>query len=201
VVAGPSGVGKGTVVRRVLELVPGLRLSVSVTTRPPRASLGERDGVEYLFVTPEEFEALVLEGGLLEWAELFGRRYGTPRAWVEDTLAVGDDVVLEIDVQGARQIREAMADAVLIFLDPPSLEELERRLRSRGSEDEDKLADRLAKADWERDQQDWFDRVVVNDDVERASSQVAAIIETSRSSRDRSPGPDAGPKPEGHDHP
>jgi guanylate kinase len=182
VVAGPSGVGKGTVVRRVLELVPGLRLSVSVTTRPPRASLGERDGVEYLFVTPEEFEALVLEGGLLEWAELFGRRYGTPRAWVEETLAAGEDVVLEIDVQGASQIREAMPDAVLIFLDPPSLEELERRLRTRGSEDEDKLADRLAKADWEREQQGWFDHVVVNDDVERASSQVAAIIEASRSS-------------------
>jgi guanylate kinase len=184
VVAGPSGVGKGTVVRRVLELVEGLRLSVSVTTRPPRASLGERDGVDYFFVTPEEFEALVLAGGLLEWAELFGRRYGTPRAWVEDTLAAGDDVVLEIDVQGAQQIRETMADAVLIFLDPPSLGELERRLRTRGSEDEEKLADRLAKADWEREQQSWFDHVVVNDDVERASSQVADIIEASRSSPD-----------------
>jgi guanylate kinase len=200
VVAGPSGVGKGTVVRHVLDLVEGLRLSVSVTTRPPRASLGERDGVDYFFVTPEEFEALVLGGGLLEWAELFGRRYGTPRVWVEDALAAGDDVVLEIDVQGAQQIREAMADAVLIFLDPPSLGELERRLRTRGSEDEEKLADRLAKADWEREQQRWFDHVVVNDDVERASSQVAAIIEASRSSPDRSAEPDAGPKPEGHDH-
>ncbi|MEX0742836.1 MAG: guanylate kinase, partial [Actinomycetota bacterium] len=106
-VAGPSGVGKGTIVRRVLELVPGLQLSVSVTTRLPRASLRERDGVDYFFVSPEEFEGLVLEGGLLEWAELFGKRYGTPRAWVEDALAAGQDVVLEIDVQGAQQIREA----------------------------------------------------------------------------------------------
>jgi len=179
VVAGPSGVGKGTIVRRVLELVPGLQLSVSVTTRLPRAALRERDGVDYFFVTPDEFEDLALAGGLLEWAELFGKRYGTPRAWVEDALAAGQDVVLEIDVQGAQQIRDSMADAVLIFLDPPSIEELERRLRSRGSEDEDKLADRLAKADWEREQQGWFDHVVVNDDVERASSQVAAIIEAS----------------------
>ena len=187
-VAGPSGVGKGTIVRRVLELVPGLQLSVSVTTRLPRASLGERDGADYFFVTPEEFEGLVLEGGLLEWAELFGKRYGTPRAWVHEALAAGQDVVLEIDVQGAQQIRDATADAVLIFLDPPSIGELERRLRSRGSEDEDKLADRLAKADWEREQQGWFDHVVVNDDVERASSQVAAIIEASRSSPDRTKG-------------
>jgi guanylate kinase len=200
VVAGPSGVGKGTIVRRVLELVPDLQLSVSVTTRRPRASLRERDGVDYFFVTPEEFEGLVLEGGLLEWAELFGKRYGTPRAWVEQALGAGQDVVLEIDVQGARQIRDSKADAVLIFLDPPSIGELERRLRSRGSEDEEKLAERLAKADWEREQQGWFDHVVVNDDVERASSQVAAIIEASRSSKGRSDRSTDGSMPEGNDH-
>lgn len=200
-VAGPSGVGKGTIVRRVLDLVPGLQLSVSVTTRLPRASLQERDGVDYFFVTPDEFEGLVLEDGLLEWAELFGKRYGTPRAWVEDALAAGQDVVLEIDVQGAQQIREAMPDAVLIFLDPPSIDELERRLRTRGSEDEDKLADRLAKADWEREQQGWFDHVVVNDDVEGASSQITAIIEASRSSPDRSADGNTEPMPEGRDHP
>jgi guanylate kinase len=138
--------------------------------------------VDYLFVSDDEFSRRAREGGLLEWAEVFGHRYGTPVRTVQDALADGHDVVLEIDVQGAQQIREAMADAVLIFLDPPSLGELERRLRSRGSEDEQKLADRLAKADWEREQQEWFDHVVVNDDVERASSQVAAIIEASRSS-------------------
>ncbi|HEX6230830.1 MAG TPA: guanylate kinase [Actinomycetota bacterium] len=175
VVAGPSGVGKGTVVRRVLERVPRTRLSVSATTRPPRPS--ERDGTDYLFLTEEAFEALALEGGLLEHAKVFGHRYGTPRRWVEETLRHGLDVVLEIDVQGARQVREAVPEAVLVFLAPPSLEELERRLRSRGTEDEETLARRLAEAGWELEQRSWFDHVVVNEDVERASAQVAAIIE------------------------
>lgn len=173
-VAGPSGVGKGTVVRQVLRRLPGVRLSVSATTRPRRPS--ERDGVDYLFVTGTEFDALVDEGGLLEWAEVFGHRYGTPRRWVEEALAAGDDVVLEIDVRGAEQVREAMPEAVLVFIDPPSLHELERRLRSRGTEDEARIAHRLAKAGWEREQRAWFDHVVVNDDLERASAQVAAII-------------------------
>lgn len=189
-IAGPSGVGKGTVVRRVREMAPDLRLSVSVTTRAPRVALGERDGVDYDFVTADEFDRLVRTAGLLEWAEVFGSRYGTPRTWVESTLDAGQDVVLEIDVQGARQVREAMPEAVLIFLEPPSLQELERRLRSRGTEDEERLADRLAKAGWELEQRSWFDHVVVNDDVDRASSQVAAIIEESRTSRD-SPSRDA----------
>jgi guanylate kinase len=184
VIAGPSGVGKGTVVRRVRELVPHLRLSVSVTTRAPRVALAERDGVDYHFVTADEFETLVRTEGLLEWAEVFGNRYGTPRTWVESALDAGQDVVLEIDVQGARQVRQAMPEAVLIFLEPPSLQELERRLRSRGTEDEERLAHRLAQADWELEQRSWFDHVVVNDDVDRASSQVAAIIEESRASKD-----------------
>lgn len=165
--------------RTVLDLVPGLRLSVSATTRPPRPS--ERDGEDYRFVSDEEFDALVREGELLEWAEVFGARYGTPRRWVEEALASGQDVVLEIDVQGAEQVREALPDAVLIFLAPPSLEELERRLRARGTEDEDTLARRLAKAGWELGRRGSFDHVVVNDDVERASAQVAAIIEGSQS--------------------
>lgn len=185
-IAGPSGVGKGTVVRRVREMAPDLRLSVSVTTRAPRVALGERDGVDYDFVTADEFDRLVRTAGLLEWAEVFGNRYGTPRTWVESTLDAGQDVVLEIDVQGARQVREAMPEAVLIFLEPPSLQELERRLRSRGTEDEERLADRLTKAGWELEQRSWFDHVVVNDDVDRASSHVAAIIEESRTSRDSS---------------
>jgi guanylate kinase len=171
----------------VLDLVPGLRLSVSATTRPPRPS--ERDGQDYRFVSDEEFDALVREGELLEWAEVFGARYGTPRRWVEEALAAGHDVVLEIDVQGAEQVREALPDAVLIFLAPPSLEELERRLRVRGTEDEDTLARRLAKAGWELGRRGWFDHVVVNDDLERASAQVAAIIQGSQSS------------PEGSAHP
>jgi guanylate kinase len=193
VIAGPSGVGKGTVVRRVLERVPGLRLSISVTTRAPREALRERDGADYFFVTADEFERLVKQDGLLEWAELFGERYGTPRAWVEGALAEGSDVVLEIDVQGARSIREAAPEAVLIFLMPPSLEELERRLRARGTEEEESLDERLAQARWELEQRSWFDHVVVNDDVESASSQVAAIIQGSRRSAGGiDPAPDPG---------
>jgi len=186
-VAGPSGVGKGTVVRRVLELVPGLRLSVSATTRPPRPA--ERDGVDYRFLDEAAFDELARGGGLLEHAEVFGHRYGTPRRWVEERLEAGEDVVLEIDVQGADQVRRAIPEAVLIFLDTPSMPELERRLRSRGTEDEARLARRLATAERERGQRARFDHVVVNDDLVRASAQVAAII-----------GGSHGP-PEGSTHP
>ncbi len=181
-IAGPSGVGKGTVVRRVLERVPGLHLSVSVTTRPPRPT--ERDGVDYHFVSDAEFDRMVEDGELLEWAEIFGHRSGTPAAPIRDLLAAGRDALLELDVQGARQIREAVPGAVLVLLAPPSARELERRLRSRGTEDDERLARRLAKAEWELEQRDWFDHVVVNDDLERASSQVAAIIQGPQRPRD-----------------
>jgi guanylate kinase len=174
VIAGPSGVGKGTVVRRVLESVPNLYRSVSVTTRRRRPA--ERDGVDYAFVDDEEFDRMVGSGELLEWAHVFGSRYGTPAGPIRRVLASGRDALLEIDVQGARQVRDAMPEAVLIFLEPPSLGELERRLRTRGTEDEERLARRLEKAQWELEQRDWFDHRVVNDELERASSQVAAII-------------------------
>jgi guanylate kinase len=181
VIAGPSGVGKGTVVGRVRQIVPDLYLSVSVTTR--RARPNERQGVDYDFVSDEEFDRMIAAGELLEWAEIFGHRSGTPSAPIRRVLEEGRDALLEIDVQGARQVREAMPDAVLVFLEPPSLGELERRLRSRGTEDEERLARRLAKAEEELAQRPWFDAVVVNDDVERASSQVAAIIGTSSDDR------------------
>ena len=177
-IAGPSGVGKGTIVRRVVQLVPDLFVSVSVTTRPPRPS--ERPGVDYHFVSEGAFDRMLAADELLEWAEIFGHRSGTPAAPIEDVLAQGRSVLLEIDVQGARQIRQKRPDAVLILLEPPSMEELERRLRSRGTEDEEKLRRRLAKGSWELEQRDWFDHVVVNEDVERASSQVTAIIDGSR---------------------
>jgi guanylate kinase len=180
VIAGPSGVGKGTVVRRVLSRIPdGLELSISATTRPPRPV--ETDGVDYVFVDDAGFDRMVDDGEMLEWAEVFhGHRYGTPAGPVQEHLATGRDVLLEIDVEGARQIRERAPDAVLILLEPPSLDELERRLRSRGTETNESIAERLAKAGWELGQRDLFDHVVVNDDLERASSQVAAIIEASR---------------------
>ena len=170
--------GKGTVVRRVVELIPDLFVSISATTRPSRST--ERPGVDYHFVDEETFGAMIEAGELLEWAEIFGHRSGSPAEPIERALEEGRSALLEIDVQGARQIRDQRPNAVLVFLAPPSLEELERRLRSRGTEDEEKLQRRLAKASWEEGQREWFDHVVVNDDLERASSQVAAIIEASR---------------------
>jgi guanylate kinase len=179
VIAGPSGVGKGSVVKALLAGDPDrLRLSVSATTRPPRPS--EIDGVDYVFVTPQAFARMAERGELLEWAEVFGNRYGTPRAFVDAERDAGYDVILEIDVQGAQQVRAQAPDAVLILLAPPTREDLASRLRGRGTESEERIATRLEKADWELAQQGWFDHVVVNDDLEHASSQVAAIIGGSR---------------------
>ncbi len=180
VLAGPSGVGKGTIVRQLVSRDPeGLSLSVSVTTRAPRPV--EVDGVDYFFVDDDAFDRMIRAGELLEWAEIVGHRSGTPRGFVEDRLAAGRDVVLEIDVVGASQIRDRVPGSVLIFVEPPSMEELERRLRGRGTETEDRIRLRLETAGWELEQRDWFDHAIVNDDLERASSQVAAIIEASRS--------------------
>jgi guanylate kinase len=180
VIAGPSGVGKGTVVSEVLRRLhePPV-VSVSATTRPPRPD--EVDGVDYYFVDDESFDRMERDGELLEWAEVFrGHRYGTPAGPVELHRSAGRDVLLEIDVEGARQVRDRVPDAVLILLEPPSRAELERRLRSRGTESEADIAERLATAERELAERDRFDHVVVNDDVEAASSQVAAIIEASR---------------------
>ena len=149
-----------------------------MTTRRPRP--GERDGIDYHFVSDEEFDRLVAAGELLEWAHVVGHRSGTPARPVEEALAAGRDVVLEIDVQGARQVRERAPEAVLIFLAPPSMEELERRLRSRGTEDEARLALRLATAREEMAQLPLFDHVVVNDRLDEATAQVEAIIQASR---------------------
>jgi guanylate kinase len=153
-------------------------LSVSATTRPPRST--EHDDVDYYFVSDGEFDRMVEAEELLEWEEVFGgRRYGTPRGPVEDSLGSGVDVLLEIDVEGARQIRERVPGAVMVLLRPPSMDELERRLRGRGTETDESIAERLAKAQRELDQGHLFDFQVLNDELEHASSQVAAIIEAS----------------------
>ena len=165
--------------RELVARDPGLSLSVSVTTRPPRPT--EVDGVDYFFVDEDGFARMVEAGELLEWADIVGHRSGTPRGFVEDRLAEGRDVLLEIDVVGASQVRERVPGAVLIFIEPPSSEELERRLRGRGTETEDAIRLRMETAAWEVEQRSWFDHVVVNDDVERAADQVTAIIEASRS--------------------
>jgi guanylate kinase len=174
VISGPSGVGKGTVVRRLLAADPSLYYSVSAKTRAPRP--GEVDGRDYWFVSESRFDELIERGELLEFASMFGHRSGTPAEPVASMRASGRDVLLEIDVQGAAQIRAAVPDAVLIFLRPPSREELLRRLRARGTERGADLDRRLAMVDEEMAQADWFDEVVVNDDVDRAVAEVAAIL-------------------------
>lgn len=174
VLSGPSGVGKGTVIGHLRRLQPDLEPVVSVTTRPPRP--GERDGVDYRFVDDAAFDRLVAEGALLEWATYGGHRYGTPAAAVAEIQRRGRLPLLEIDVQGARQIRQRLPDAVLIMLVPPSEAELERRLRRRGTEDDDTIAARLRAAREELAQRDLFDLVVVNDDPERCAQRIADLL-------------------------
>jgi guanylate kinase len=174
VLSGPSGVGKGTVVEQLRRRVPTLWESVSVTTRAPRPA--EVAGQDYRFVSRSEFEALRDSDGFLEWFEVFDDLYGTPRAPVEQRLAAGDDVLLEIDVQGALRVKELLPEAVLVFLTPPTFEELERRLRDRGTESPEELARRLGEARQELERAPDFDVVVVNDDLERAVGEVAGIL-------------------------
>jgi guanylate kinase len=165
-----------------LERIPDLVPSVSVTTRRPRP--GEREGVDYFFVSDEEFDRMIEAGELLEWVRIYGHRSGTPAGFIRSERDAGRDVLLEIDVQGARWVRKRDPEAVLIFLTPPSAEELERRLRGRGTEEAEVLARRLRDAASEMDQAAWFDHVVVNDDLEGAAQQLAAIIAAHRASRD-----------------
>lgn len=176
VLSGPSGVGKGTVVAKVRELYPHIWVSVSYTTRAPRA--GEHDGVQYHFVDRARFEELIGSGAMLEYDEHFGNVYGTPRVPVEEHLAAGVPTLLEIDLHGARQVRAAMPEAHLVFLRPPSWPELARRLGARGSESTELVAERLARARLELAAQDEFDSVVVNDDVERAAAELVGLVES-----------------------
>jgi guanylate kinase len=174
VVAGPSGVGKGTIVRKLLERDPRLWLSVSATTRPRRE--GEVDGRDYLFLDRREFERKRDGGEFLEWFDVYGDLYGTPRTPVEEHLAGGADVVLEIDVQGALAVKQAFPDAVLVFVRAPSREEQRRRLLERGRDDPAVVEQRLARADAEEAEADRFDHVVVNEAADRAAAEVAAIL-------------------------
>lgn len=175
VVAGPTAVGKGTVVARIREQHPEVRFSVSATTRPPRA--GETNGVHYFFVTEDEFDRLVSENEMLEWAVVHGQnRYGTPRAPIVAALEHGESIILEIDIQGARQVKQAMPEALLVFLLPPDWDELVRRLQARGTENADEQARRLETARTELDAQTEFDQTIVNDDVNRAAEAVVHLM-------------------------
>jgi guanylate kinase len=175
VITGPSGVGKGTVIRALRERLPELELSVSATTRKPRA--GEEDGVDYRFLTDDEFDRHLRAGDFLEHAHYAGARYGTLRDEVERRAAHGRPVVLEIEVQGARQIRGAMPEAVQVFLAPPSLQTLRERLQSRGTDSAEEVERRLRVAQEELEAQDEFAHVVENDDLDNAVDELAAIIE------------------------
>lgn len=174
IVSGPSGAGKGTLVKEVLHRVPDVWVSVSVTTRGPRP--GESDCVHYGFIDDAKFDELVHSDGLLEWAEVHGNRYGTPRAAVEAHLASGGSVILEIDPQGAFQVRDQMPDSVMVFITPPSLDELAARLAKRGSETDEEVALRMKTAEQELELVGKYAHVVINDDVERASEELARII-------------------------
>ncbi len=174
VLSGPAGVGKGTVVEAIRRRHPETWVSVSVTTRTPRP--GETEGVEYHFVDDAEFERMVGAGELLEHATYAGNRYGTPRGPVEERLKRGQPTLLEIELQGARQVRAALPGTFLIFLAPPSWAELESRLRGRGTEDDVKVRERLDRARVELAADDEFDVVVVNDDVESAADRVVNFM-------------------------
>jgi guanylate kinase len=174
VITGPSGVGKGTLIRRLLERMPELQLSVSATTRAPRP--GERDGVDYHFLSEEEFDRMIREGRLLEHATYSGNRYGTPRSEVEPRLAAGRSVVLEIEVQGARQIREAVPEAVQVFIAPPSPAALRQRLEGRGTDRPEAIASRLAAAQEELAARTEFGHVILNDDLDQATDELVALV-------------------------
>ncbi len=174
VITGPSGVGKGTLVAELLRRHPAIWLSVSATTRPPRP--GEEEGSSYFFLSRERFEQLVQEGGFLEWAEFAGNLYGTPRRPVEERLAAGRSVLLEIELEGARQVRQTFPAGYQLFIKPPSLEELERRIRGRGTDSEEAIRRRLQRARVELAAEGEFDAVLVNGDLEAAVAELEAAL-------------------------
>ncbi|HEX6708999.1 MAG TPA: guanylate kinase [Rubrobacter sp.] len=176
VVSGPSGAGKSTLIRAALEAVPELAYSVSATTREPRP--GEVDGKDYIFLSRDEFEHWIEDGRFLEWAEYSGNLYGTPEQKVEELLDEGRSVILEIELQGARQVRRKRPDAVMVFVRAPSLEETRRRLTGRATETEEALKSRLATAVDEVAARDEFDYEVVNEDRERARRDIIEIMES-----------------------
>lgn len=183
VLSGPSGVGKGTVRKRLFEEETDLQYSISMTTRDMRP--GEKEGVDYFYRTKEEFEEMISSGELLEYAKYVDNYYGTPRAFVEKMLAQGKDVFLEIEVQGALQVKRNFPEGVFIFLFPPSLEELKNRIVNRGTETEELVINRLKEARNEIEMMHFYDYVVVNDDVDKAVERIKAIIQSEHLRRER----------------
>jgi guanylate kinase len=178
VISGFAGTGKGTVVKGLMEKYDNYALSVSMTTRSPRP--GEENGKSYFFVSREEFEKTIAEDGLIEYAEYVGNYYGTPKAYVEEKMKAGFNVILEIEIQGARNIKKIYPDAVLIFIMPPGADELEDRLRGRGTETEDVIKKRMDRAALESDGIEDYDYIAVNDEIDKCVSDVHTIIEAAK---------------------
>jgi guanylate kinase len=181
IVSAPSGAGKTSLCREVLSLLPDLHFSVSHTTRPPRQH--ERDGIDYYFVSPEEFKRMIESGQFVEWAEIYGNLYGTSRTSVEALKAKGVDIIFDIDHRGAKQIKTTYRDSITIFILPPSSQELEERLKQRGTDDASVITRRLTKAKEEMEQSSWYHYQIVNDDLTRAVEQLKEIITTERVKR------------------
>jgi guanylate kinase len=181
VISGPSGVGKGTVRSAVLPQVDDMQISISATTRPPRE--GEIDGQDYFFTTPARFQQMIDNGELLEWASVYGNLYGTPQDFVTAMLSQGNDVLLEIDIQGALQVKKKMPAGVFIFISPPTVEELSRRLCGRGNDSEQSIQIRLGACQEEMSHMKYYDYVVVNDRIEDAVEKVRSIITAERCKR------------------
>ncbi len=179
VLSGFSGAGKGTLVKALLRKYDNYALSVSMTTRAPRE--GERDGVEYFFTDKQHFEETVSRDGLIEYASYCGNYYGTPRAYVEEQMAAGKNVILEIEIQGALKIKEKFPESLLIFVTPPSAEELRRRLEKRGTESPEAIARRLARAVEESEGIESYDYIVVNDDLDTCVEEIHRLVEAARS--------------------
>lgn len=178
VMSGPSGVGKGTVCRKLLEDNPGMTLSVSATTRTPRCE--DTEGVTYYFKSEDDFKKMIDNDEFIEWAVYNNKYYGTPKKQVYDKLSQGMDVILEIDVQGALSVKEKYPDAVYIFIAPPDTDTLKKRLRNRGTESSDEIEKRVAAAEWELSQKDKYDYVVYNEVVSDTADEILNIINQRR---------------------
>ncbi|MBK9797294.1 MAG: guanylate kinase [Holophagaceae bacterium] len=183
VVSAPSGAGKSTLVQRLVRSVPDLVFSISFTTRKPRP--GEVDGRDYFYIDDERFEAMIREGGFVEWVQVYGHRYGTGRDWLEGVLASGRDVLLDIETTGAQNLRKVIPDARMIFILPPSAASLEQRLRSRGKDSDEQIAIRMRHARHELELYPAYDYLVMNDDLEIAYRQFESIVFATRAGRER----------------
>ncbi len=184
VISGPSGTGKGTLVKHLLRRNNTIQLSVSATTRDPRP--GEVDGVNYFFLNKSDFKKKLVEGEFLEYAEVYGNYYGTPRVFVEDQLNKGQNILLEIDIVGALQVREKFENAILLFIIPPSLEELKRRIESRGTETPEQMMKRMDSALEEIKELEQYDYVILNDEINKATGLIESIVEAELASVERS---------------